>query len=148
MNEQHLSNVLFALGSMGLKWETLPRALKVSLMAGLYRVNFDRDEHSKKTGKYVRTVSSHRKWSSKRPLLHDTQTVLFSRDGLTLKDEVPTDIFFPYIDVSKASENKNTSHKENEHDRMNAQGLSMSIVGLSKLGKLERFHFVQYSFYY
>jgi len=134
MNEQHLSNVLFALGSMGLKWETLPRALKVSLMAGLYRVNFDRDDNMKKKGKYVRTPSSHRKWCSRRHLFQETQTVLFSRDGLTLKDEVPTDIFFPYIDSSKATDIKNASHKENEHDRMNAQGLSMSIVGLSKLG--------------
>ena len=140
MNEQHLSNLLFALGSMGLTWESLSKALKVSLMAGLYRVNFDRDSFPvKASGNSNQNTSSmhsgySRKWVSKKKAGADEFNVLFSRNGLVLKDEVPSDIFFS-MPVPKGA-------KSDIRDMMNSQGFSMSIVGLCKLG--EEVHVIPY----
>ena len=132
MNEQHLSNLLFALGSMGLTWESLSKALRVSLMAGLYRVNFDRDSCTIKASgsNYHNTSNIHsgysRKWVSKKKAGADEFNVLFNRNGLVLKDEVPSDIFFS-MPIPKGA-------KGDISDMMNSQGFSMSIVGLCKLG--------------
>jgi hypothetical protein len=131
MNEQHLSNLLFALGSMGLTWESLSKALKVSLMAGLYRVNFDRDSFKPKASCSDQNASTmhsgySRKWVSKKKTGVDEFNILFSRNGLVLKDEVPTDIFVS-TSIPKGL-------KGDVSELMNAQGFSMSIVGLCKLG--------------
>ena len=130
LNEQHLSNILFALGSMGLTWDYLPRALKVSLMAALYRVNYDRDSSSG-----VNCTSYGRYWTSKKKNASDDSNILFMRNGLALKDEAPTDIFFPMVEAKPSK----SEMKQNISDLMNSQGLSMSIVGLCKLGEDDMF---------
>lgn len=145
MNEQHLSNTLFALGAMGLNWETLPRSLKLSLMAALYRVNFSRDVQLSNSSSSSAAFKPARQWVSKRQKRDNSSSIVPAQPhsslpmgGLSLSDTSSVDIFFPVAAAAAAvatKSDKSDAASSNETDLMNAQGLSMSVVGLSKLGE-------------
>ena len=128
MNEQHLSNILFSLGTMGFSWSYLPKYLKAPLIEGIYRANylkaegynlqqkFDFNNAGSKKGKLMNN-KTRKLWSPRSPIL------AVVANG----KEVNSDMSVVFEADLIESENENGQ-------TMSAQGLSMSLIGLSKLG--------------
>ncbi|KAJ1436158.1 hypothetical protein B484DRAFT_445750 [Ochromonadaceae sp. CCMP2298] len=124
MSEQHISNILFALGSMGISWHQLPSPLTRALTHGLLRVNAGRGKARAATTIGLSTT------------IESITYVSGSKAKRAKYLQLPAPKAVESEYDSEEFEFRGT-HKEkqgSEVKKLNAQGLSMSITGLSRLG--------------
>ena len=124
LNEWHLSTLLFSLGSMGMNWQNLPFSLRSSFVKALLRVNTLRSALTK-TGTLNYLVDGEeggkRSWKPKSAAV-DYDELLPVVEYIMRKDTSRARSYGPKI----------TAEREKEL-QMNAQGVSMTIVGMSRL---------------
>jgi len=107
MNEQHISTILFALGSMHAKWEQLPAALTDCLLDSILRVNAPKGGSS--AAHHLSAGTSKTRVNSFTKSVSDEQQ--YAKDDFGLPD----------------------SSKGKPAAAMHAQGIAMTLVGLARL---------------
>ena len=111
MNEQHISTILFALGSMHAKWEQLPVALTDCLLDSILRVN------ASKGGSKGGSSAAHHLSTGTLKARVNSFTKSVSSDQQYATDE---------LGLPNSSNGRPTAAKH-------AQGIAMTVVGLARL---------------
>ena len=130
-NEWHLSTLLFSLGSMGLSWKNLPTSLRNAFISALLRVNAVEDQRvGREKLSSDQDQKGQRSWKPKSVGLEDYDELLTVVDYIIRKEEnVPKRT---RINDEANSKAKATAEQEKAL-QLNAQGVSMTIVGMSRL---------------
>ena len=136
-SEWHLSTLLFSLGSMGLGWKSLPSSLKTDFVDALLRVNKirnqltnpDMSDEECSAADIAVEVEDGEGWRPKVVGLADYDELLTVVEYIIRKDS---------SGQNKQQKRKSGDRVEAAVDRkkalqMNAQGVSMTIVGMSRL---------------
>lgn len=137
-NEWHLSTVLFSLGSMGLNWKSLPSALQSAFINALHRVNAARYQL---VNPGPGSEPSNKKYSSVAAILEgDTNSKFMSPVTVDHEELLPIIEYIIRKGKPEASSSRHgvsrgskISTEREKELQMNAQGVSMTIVGLSRL---------------
>ena len=136
-NEWHLSTLLFSLGSMGLSWKNLPTNLRNSFIASLLRVNTVRDKltNSQSSAKHNSpsagvSKTNKKNWEPKNVDLDDYDELLTVVDYIIRKEDTGVQRIKDNDDTGRIL--KSSAEKEKQL-QLNAQGVSMTVVGMSRL---------------
>lgn len=130
-NEWHLSTLLFSLGSMGLSWKNLPTSLRTAFISALLRVNAADQSSGRQKVLNGNDQKGQKSWKPKSVDLEDYDELLTVVDYIIRKEDenIPKRISSDDEAKSKA---KATAEQEKAL-QLNAQGVSMTIVGMSRL---------------
>ena len=130
-NEWHLSTLLFSLGSMGLSWKNLPTGLRNAFIASLLRVNTVRDKLTNSQNPAAEGVMKYKKnWEPKDVDLDDYDELLTVVDYIIRKEDTGAKRIRDNDDTGRIL--KSSAEKEKQL-QLNAQGVSMTVVGMSRL---------------
>jgi hypothetical protein len=130
-NEWHLSTLLFSLGSMGLSWKNLPTSLRNAFISALLRVNSVDQSSGREKLSSGNDQKGQNSWKPKSVDLEDYDELLTVVDYIIRKEDenIPKRIS---SDNEAKSRAKATAEQEKAL-QLNAQGVSMTIVGMSRL---------------
>jgi hypothetical protein len=130
-NEWHLSTLLFSLGSMGLSWKNLPTTLRNAFISALLRVNAVDQSNGREKLSNGNDQKGQKSWKPKSVDLEDYDELLTVVDYIIRKEDENIPKRISSDDEAKGKA-KATAEQEKAL-QLNAQGVSMTIVGMSRL---------------